>query len=169
MIRKHKLFSRPRKAFDSQRIKDENAIVAKYGLKNKEEIWRAKEKLKIVRDAAKRVIHSSEEEKSEFITKLNNMGYNVKNPVEVLSLTEEDILRRRLQTVVLKKGLATTPNGSRQLITHKKISIGKQIVNIPSYHVNVTEENNINILKSAKKGTQKALVSAESGEMEAGE
>jgi len=63
MIRKHKLFSRPRKAFDSQRIKDENAIVAKYGLKNKEEIWRAKEKLKIVRDAAKRVIHSSEEEK----------------------------------------------------------------------------------------------------------
>ena len=145
MIRKHKLFSRPRKAFDSQRIKEENTIVARYGLKNKEEIWRAKEKLKIVRDAAKRVIHSSEDEKNNFIIKLNNMGYNVKNPVEVLSLTEEDILRRRLQTLVLKKGLATTPKGARQLITHKKISVGSQIINIPSYHVGVNEENNINI------------------------
>lgn len=158
MIRKHKLFSRPRKAFDSQRIKEENVIVARYGLKNKEEIWRAKEKLKIIRDAAKKMIHSSEENKADFVSKLNNMGYNVKNSVEVLSLTEEDILRRRLQTIIIKRGLATTPNGARQLITHKKIIVGNQIINIPSYHVNVTEESNITVLKNAKKPVAKVEV-----------
>ncbi len=158
MIRKHKLFSRPRKAFDSQRIKEENVIVARYGLKNKEEIWRAKEKLKIIRDAAKKMIHSSEENKADFVLKLNNMGYKVKNSVEVLSLTEEDILRRRLQTIIIKRGLATTPNGARQLITHKKIVVGNQIINIPSYHVNVTEESNITVLKNAKKPVAKVEV-----------
>ena len=109
MIRKHKLFSRPRKAFDSQRIKEENVIVARYGLKNKEEIWRAKEKLKIIRDAAKKMIHSSEENKADFVSKLNNMGYKVKNSVEVLSLTEEDILRRRLQTIIIKRRKKWSP------------------------------------------------------------
>ena len=158
MIRKRKLFSRPRKAFDSQRIKEENVIVARYGLKNKEEIWRAKEKLKIIRDAAKKMIHSSEENKADFVSKLNNMGYKVKNSVEVLSLTEEDILRRRLQTIIIKRGLATTPNGARQLITHKKIAVGNQIINIPSYHVNVTEESNITVLKNAKKLVAKVEV-----------
>ena len=41
MIRKHKKYTRPRKAYDSIRIKEENVLVEKYGLKNKREIWKA--------------------------------------------------------------------------------------------------------------------------------
>ena len=44
MIRKHKLYKRPRKLFDISRIKDEDELVKKYGLKNKKEIWKAKAK-----------------------------------------------------------------------------------------------------------------------------
>ncbi len=40
MIRKKNLYLRPQKPFESQRIKEENELVKKYGLKNKKEIWK---------------------------------------------------------------------------------------------------------------------------------
>jgi len=143
MIRKHKKFNRPRHLFESERISQENEIVKQYGLKNKREIWKAKAKLDVIRNTAKKIIYSSEEDQLKFITKLKKQGFKVSSPVDVLALTEEDILKRRLQTIVLKKGIATTPKGARQLITHKHILIGDRKVNIPSYSVSIDEENNI--------------------------
>jgi small subunit ribosomal protein S4 len=146
MIRKHKQFKRPKKAFDSQRIQEENVILEKYGLKNKREIWKAKAKLSIIRNTAKALINEDTEKQAKFITKLKNLGFNVESPVDVLALTEEDILKRRLQTIVLNKKIATTPKGARQLITHKHIIIGEKVVNIPSYMVSVSQENQIKSL-----------------------
>ncbi|MBS3100450.1 30S ribosomal protein S4 [Candidatus Pacearchaeota archaeon] len=150
MIRKHKKYSRPRKAFDIKRITNEDAIVAKYGLKNKKEIWKAKSKLDIIRKTAKRIIYAGEEEQAKFLEKLNKMGLTSASAVDVLALTEEDILNRRLQTIIFKKGIATTANGARQIITHKHIAIENKIVNIPSYHVSTEEENKINFIKKEK-------------------
>jgi len=36
------------------------------------------------------------------------LDYHAENPVDVLALTEEDILSRRLQTIIVKKNIATT-------------------------------------------------------------
>lgn len=144
MIRKHKNYSRPRKPFDIVRIKSENELVTKYGLKNKREIWKAKAKLDIIRRRAKELLHeSTEEEQKLFLEKLSKQGYKIENVVEVLALTEENVLDRRLQTILMKKGIATTSKGARQLITHKHIRIKERIVNIPSYYVNVDEEKGI--------------------------
>jgi len=158
MIRKHRKFNRPRHLFESERISQENEIVKHYGLKNKREIWKAKAKLEVIRNTAKKIIHSSEEEQMRFIEKLKKQGFNVASPVDVLALAEEDILKRRLQTLVLKKGIATTPKGARQLITHKHILIGDRKINIPSYHVSVDEEKNIKkVLKQKNKPKQEKI------------
>ncbi|MFA6023120.1 MAG: 30S ribosomal protein S4 [Candidatus Pacearchaeota archaeon] len=151
MIRKHKKFIRPKKAFDAKRIEEENVIVEKYGLKSKREIWKAKAKLKIIRNTAKALINEDAEKQEIFLTKLRGLGFNVTTPVDVLALTEEDILKRRLQTVLLNKKLATTAKGARQLITHKHVSVEGKIVNIPSYMVPIKQENSIKVLITLNK------------------
>ncbi|MEM3608734.1 MAG: 30S ribosomal protein S4, partial [Candidatus Bathyarchaeia archaeon] len=62
---------------------------------------------------------------------------------DVLDLTIEDVLERRLQTIVFRKGLAKTIHQARQLITHGHIAIGKQKVTVPSYLVSKDEEDQI--------------------------
>lgn len=151
MIRKHKKFSKPRQSFDSVRIKAEDVVVKKYGLKNKREIWKAKAKLDIIRREAKKAINLNEEDQKKFIERLNKLGYEFTTPVEVLALTEEDILKRRLQTFVLKKGIATTPKSARQMITHKHILVNGKVVSIPSYNVKADEENKITKKQRTKK------------------
>jgi small subunit ribosomal protein S4 len=150
MIRKHKLFRRPKQIFDTVRIKEEDAIVAKYGLKNKREIWKAKAKLDKIREKAKKLIDASIEDQEKFLGNLVKEGFKVKDSLDILALTEEDILSRRLQTIVFKLGLAHTPKEARQLITHKKVSVNGKVVNIPSYPVKVNEENKISLIKLRK-------------------
>ncbi|PIN94531.1 30S ribosomal protein S4 [Candidatus Pacearchaeota archaeon CG10_big_fil_rev_8_21_14_0_10_30_48] len=151
MIRKHKQFERPRKAFDIVRIKSENKIVTRYGLKNKKEIWKARAKLNRIRKRAKKLINADQGVQQEFVDKLNKLGFKIENVVDVLALTEEDILKRRLQSVLVEKKIATTHKGARQLITHKHTMIEGKIVNIPSYQVNTEEEKKIKLLQKNKK------------------
>ena len=61
----------------------------------------------------------------------------------VLDLTIEDILERRLQTIVFRKGLARTIYQSRQLITHGHITIDGRRVTIPGYIVLKEDETKI--------------------------
>ncbi|MEM1856265.1 MAG: 30S ribosomal protein S4, partial [Candidatus Methanomethylicaceae archaeon] len=58
-------------------------------------------------------------------------------------LTVEDILERRLQSIVFKLNLAKTPYQARQLITHGHIYIGDRKVTIPGYLVTREEESMI--------------------------
>ncbi|TRM73320.1 30S ribosomal protein S4, partial [Sulfolobus sp. A20-N-F8] len=60
---------------------------------------------------------------------------------DILSLTEENLLERRLQTLVYKKGLANTVYQARQLIVHGHIAIGGKRVTSPGYIVSVDEED----------------------------
>ncbi|MBI2629130.1 30S ribosomal protein S4 [Candidatus Pacearchaeota archaeon] len=152
MIRKHKKFNKPRTRFDSMRIEEEDKIVERYGLKNKREIWKAKGKLERIRSIAKKLINSSQEEQERFLTKLKKQGFDVKTTVDVLALSEEEILKRRLQTIVYNKKLSTTPKGARQLITHKNILVNGRIVNIPSYMVEISEENMIKLVPKKRIG-----------------
>jgi small subunit ribosomal protein S4 len=69
---------------------------------------------------------------------------------DVLRLTVRDILERRLQTVVYRLGLAKTIYHARQLIVHRHIAIGDQIVNVPGYLVKKEEEGKIRLLLRPK-------------------
>ena len=79
------------------------------------------------------------------------MGLKTENVVDVLAFTEEDILKRRLQSIIVKGGLATTPKGARQSIVHKHVLIKGDVVNIPSYWVNTSEESSIKLNIKHKK------------------
>lgn len=149
--RKHNLYSRPKKMFNSARIAEENDTKKKYGLKNKTEIWKISAKVKSLRSKAKQFISKSEKEKQEFFARLNAMGLEVKAISDVLALKNEDLLNRRLQTVVFNKGLAKTILEARQLIVHKNILVDERIVNIPSFSINKYNENKISLKERKEK------------------
>ena len=157
MIRQKKKYSRPQRPFDKVRIDEENILREKYGLKNKKEIWKADASIGRIRNLAKQLITASEEDKNAFIERMKARGFEVENIAEVLALDKENWLKRRLQTILLTKGLTTTPKQARQLITHKHVSIGNQIVNVPSYMVTLAEENlvKLNIVLKVNQKTSK--------------
>jgi len=151
MKRKHKTYSRPKRPFEKARIEEEVGIKKEFGLKNKREIWKADSKIKIIREKAKRLISAKPEEQKNLLEKLKKIGFNVNSISEVLLLNKKDFLQRRLQTVVLKKIIATTAKSARQLITHRKILVDGRVVNAPSYVVPVELENKITIKPRVKK------------------
>jgi small subunit ribosomal protein S4 len=82
---------------------------------------------------------------SELLAQLKKKGILQETAVldNVLDLTIEDILERRLQTIVFRKGLARTTFQARQLITHGHVTIDNRRVTIPGYIVQKEEESKI--------------------------
>jgi small subunit ribosomal protein S4 len=153
--RKRKMFSRPKKPFDRERMDEENILVKRYGLKNKREIWKAKTAVSNMRRRAKALIGKEMVEQQSFFDKLNKMGMGVTDVSDVLALTEENIFERRLQTMLVKKKLATTAKGARQLIVHKNVLVDGKAVNIPSFVVTKDLEDKL-ALKEKKVKVKKA-------------
>jgi len=151
MKRKHKQYDKPKKAFDSDRIKEENKLVKKYGLKNKKEVWKSEAKVKYFRSRAKSIITADKEIQEAFFGKLNNLGLDVHSVADVLALNKENILKRRLASVVSERGLADTPGQARQMVVHKRIMIDGRIMNVPSYLVKVAEEGLIKVKVKIRK------------------
>ncbi len=145
MIRKSKNYKRPKKPFESERIAEENKLVSKYGLKNKKEVWRALAKVNYYRGRAKALALTSPEEQEVLFSKLQKIGLDVKTIADVLDLKIENLLDRRLPTVVSSQKKADTPRQARQMVVHKRVSINGNVVNSPSYIVTVAEEKLITV------------------------
>jgi small subunit ribosomal protein S9e len=78
----------------------------------------------------------------------------------VLGLTSSQFFERRLQTQVQKRKLAQSVHHARVLIRQKHISVGRQMVNIPSFLVRVSQEQHIgrsmtSVYKTGKDGRSK--------------
>ncbi|PIN77108.1 30S ribosomal protein S4 [Candidatus Woesearchaeota archaeon CG10_big_fil_rev_8_21_14_0_10_34_12] len=156
-IRKKKKYSKPKKLHDSVRRDEENITQKKYGLKNKREIWKVDSKLKKIKGRAKNLITKPKEQKN-FFEKLGRIGLKVSSIEEVLALTRDNLLGRRLQSLVFKNGIAKTVKGARQMVVHKTILVNGKVVNIPSYIVPVEFEESIEIrLKQKKKKGEKLI------------
>ena len=155
MKRKHKTYSKPKRPFDKARIDAEAKIKKVFGLKNKKEIWMAEAKISSIREKAKKLISASPEEQRALFNRLKKIGLQVNSIADILSLDKEDYLKRRLQTILLNKKLATTSKSARQLITHKKVLVGNNIVNSPSYIVPVELENKISLKTKVAKANKK--------------
>jgi len=156
MKRKKKIHSKPKRPFNKQRIDEEANIKKEFGLKNKKEIWRAEARIKAIREKAKKMISSPPEEQEILFNKLKKIGLKVNSIGDVLSLDKEDYLKRRLQTIVVNKKLATKPKSARQLITHKKILVNGNVVNSPSYIVSTELENKITLKEKKKNKKQES-------------
>jgi len=148
--RKQKKYKKPKRPFDKARIESENLLIKNYGLKNKREVWKADSAIEDIRKQAKLLLTKTKEEQEKFIEKLRKQGFPVGNIADVLALDKEDYLKRRLQSIVVKKKLATTPKQARQFIVHKHITINGNIVNKPSYLVKTEEEGKIELIVKKK-------------------
>ena len=166
MIRKHNTYQRPRKPFEAMRIKEENELRKKYGLKNKLEIWKTLAKVNYFRSRAKVLAKSSPEEQEMFFVKLREIGLNVKNIADVLDLKVEDLLERRLPSVLVKRELAPTMKGARQMIVHKRVKIHGSTIDAPSYLVLVSDEHAINIKAMKSRAVPAAAESSNVEEVE---
>ncbi|MCS7097627.1 MAG: 30S ribosomal protein S4 [Candidatus Methanomethyliaceae archaeon] len=128
-------------------LQKELILMGKYGLRNKKELWIANSILKVIRRRAISILGLEKEQKEKeeriLINKLYKMGLLSENAIldDVLGLTVEDILERRLQSIVVKLKLAKTPYQARQLITHGHIYINDRRVTIPGYMVSREEES----------------------------
>ncbi len=128
-------------------LMEELELVGRYGLRNKRELWIAKTLLRKIRASARRLLalppEIREKEEKALLQRLYRMGIIPSPDVsldEVLNLTVESILERRLQTIVYKKGLAKSLYHARQLIVHGHIAIGGVRVTSPGHLVTREEE-----------------------------
>ena len=147
--KRRKQFQRPRKSFQKERIEQERNLKKIYGLKNKRELFRAetivREKRAIARKLLGLTLETRLKREKELLDSLKRIGVLQGNRTleDVLVLTPEAMLERRLQTIVWRKGLANTPSQARQFIVHGHIKVNGKKLDKPSYLVLASEENTI--------------------------
>ncbi|KKN51970.1 hypothetical protein LCGC14_0617510 [marine sediment metagenome] len=145
--RNKKKFKKPKHPFQKERIREELEFLGRYGLRNKREFWKSRTILANWRSLARRSRTLPKERAVEaqqtLIRKLNRLGIIGAEAAfeDILLLTVEDVLKRRLQTLVYEKGLASTVYQARQYITHGHIQVGAKKIDAPSYIVKKDEEN----------------------------
>ena len=86
----------------------------------------------------------------------------------VLGLTISQFMERRLQTLVVKRKLASSVHHARVLILQRHIAVGKQMVNVPSFVCRVSSEQHIqhsatSVIKTGKPGRMKRKKAALGG------
>jgi small subunit ribosomal protein S4 len=146
MKRQKKKYETPLRPWDKQRLEEEKKLLRKFGLKNKKEIWRAEAIVRKFRRMAREIAATYDKEKERIlINKVVGLGLLKEGATldDVLGLTVENLLERRLQTILKNKGLANTIKHARQLITHGHVKINGRKVTYPSYVVPINEEDSI--------------------------
>lgn len=165
--RQKKKFRKPKHPFQKERIREELEFLGKYGLRNKREYWKARTILANWRNLARQSRRLTREQAVEvqqkLIDKLNRLGIigSEAKFEDVLLLTVEDVLKRRLQTLVYEKGFASTVYQARQHIVHGHIQVAGKKIDAPSYLVKFKEEDYIDYtpsspLSKAKETTTKS-------------
>jgi small subunit ribosomal protein S4 len=147
--KQRKKYETPRFPWRTDTLEAELKLLGQYGLRNKREMWRHKTMLSKFRGTARSLLGMSAEERrkpeKQLLNRLYRLGILPETAVldDVLDLSVEDILERRLQTLVFRKGLAKSIHQARQLITHGHVAIEGKRVSSPSYLVLRDEEAKI--------------------------
>jgi len=147
-----KSYSRPRSPWRADQLAQELYLLGTFGLRNKRELWKAQTRLSSVRKQARTLLAATEQvrlrEERKLLTSLYRQGLVVENAAldDILNLTVEDVLGRRLQSVVFKRGMALSPLHARQLVVHGHIMIGDRAITVPGYGVGREEEGRIKLV-----------------------
>jgi small subunit ribosomal protein S4 len=139
-----KFYETPNHPYQGERIAEESDLVSRYGLKNKQELWRAQSELRNFRREARRLLgQTGDVSGEEFVSRLQRLGVlsTQEGLDDVLSLDVTDVLERRLQTLVYRDGLANTVGQARQFVSHGHITVDGARVTEPSYKVPADEED----------------------------
>ena len=147
-----KYYETPNHPYQGERIAQESDLLGRYGLKNKQELWRAQSRLRDIRREARRLLGEAQGDSElaaelgdEFLARLRRLGILSESDdiSQVLSLDVSNVLERRFQTVAYRQGLANTPDQARQFITHGHVKVDGARVTVPSRLIEVDEEPTI--------------------------
>jgi small subunit ribosomal protein S4 len=147
--KQRKSYETPRHPWRKDQLEVELHLIGEYGLRNKRELWRYKTMLSEVRGIARSLLGRTEEGRarvqSEYLAKLSRLGVLSESASvdEILDLEIRDLLERRLQTLVFRKGLAKTLHQARQIVSHGHIAVGDKVVSVPGYLVKRAEESEL--------------------------
>lgn len=151
-----KQYTAPRHPWERARIEKEKGIMDTYAPKNKLEIWRMDSVVKDCKSQAKKLsalrTKQAEKEQKLLLERLFRMGLIDENATleNILTLKLEDVMERRLQTMVMKRGLARSMSQARQFITHGHIRVGGNVVTSPSYLVKRGEDEAISFRQASR-------------------
>ena len=146
-----RVWKKPKRPLNFDLKMDELKILGTFGLKTKRELWKARTELSRVRNQARSLLALRQDVREQkepiLMNSLSKVGYVQSDATldDVLNLEINDLLARRLQTIVQKKFYFKTPYQARQAVSHGHVLIGDKIVNIPSYLVNVDEEEKVKL------------------------
>lgn len=140
--------------WDSARIQKEHGLKEKYGLKNLRELWVLDSELRRIKQNVRNVLSGKSSEETgrqimERLTRYNVLANGAKLD-DLLVLDVESLLERRLQTMVLRKGLARTLKQARQFVAHGLIMVNGRRMTSPGYLVLAKEEGAIAYYKPVK-------------------
>jgi len=147
-----KTYSRPRSPWRADQLAQELYLLGNFGLRNKRELWKAETSLSEVRKQARTLLAATVEvrqrEERKLLASLHRKGLVAENAAldDILNLTIEDVLARRLQTLVFKKGMALSPLHARQLIVHGHVMLRERRIKTPGYGVRRDEEGTMKLV-----------------------
>jgi small subunit ribosomal protein S4 len=104
----------PRHPWRKEVLVEESRLLGLYGLRNKRELWKAMSIVRYYRHRARALLAAPpeirEREERALIERLIKLGLLKEGAKldNILDLRVDDLLERRLQTVVYRKGLART-------------------------------------------------------------
>lgn len=151
-----KIYNTPHHPWQKARIDEETALVKKYGLRNKKNVWKFASMLRKYRGQARTLLGvlgtglATEDshyarEAGQIQAKLQKLGVLKEDSKleDILALKVEDLLERQLQTIVFRKGYANSMKQARQFIVHGHVSLNGRKITVPSYMVLKAEEDTI--------------------------
>jgi len=151
-----RVWRKPKRPLNYELKMEELKTLGTFGLRTKRELWKANTELSRVRHQARLLLALRQEvrvEKEPILMKsLARIGLVSSEATldDVLNLNVNDLLSRRLQTIVSKKMGFKTPYQARQAVIHGHIMIGERKIDIPSYTVTVGEEDSIHFSPESK-------------------
>jgi len=153
--KQRKKYETPRFPWRTDTLEAELKLLGQYGLRNKREMWRHRTMISKFRGIARSLLGMPAEERrkpqKQLLDRLHRLGILPETAAldDVLDLSLEDILERRLQTLVFRKGLTKSIHQARQLITHGHVAIEGKRVSSPSYLVLRDEEAKISYAQTS--------------------
>lgn len=161
MVKKlKKQYETPNEGWNEERINREDTLIEDYGLKNKREVYKAQSHLRSLRREARSLVASEDEtQREELIQKANSLGL-IKSDAgleEILSLNVTNILDRRLQSAVNRRGYADTANEARQKVVHGHVYVDGKKVNVPGYLLTQEEEKKVELREPEPEETEEEV------------